>query len=89
MISSIEISRFRGIREGRLDDLTPLVVLVGPNGCGKSTVLDAMLIGASPKPQAAIKLVTERHTGVPNGTRWFFWCNTQGWQFSGSERRFG
>lgn len=78
MISSIEITRFRGIREGRLDDLTPLVVLVGPNGCGKSTVLDAMLIGASPDPQAAIKLAIERHTGVRNGTRWFFWrTNTQ------------
>jgi predicted ATPase len=79
VISSIEITRFRGIREGRLDDLTPLVVLVGPNGCGKSTVLDAILLGASPEvPDATIKVVTERHTGVPDGTRWFFWrANTR------------
>ena len=33
VISSIEITRFRGIREGKLEDHTPLVVLVGADWC--------------------------------------------------------
>lgn len=40
MIKSIAITRFRGIVQGALGSLTPLVVLVDPNGCGKSSVLD-------------------------------------------------
>ncbi len=41
MITSIEIQGLRGIREGRIDGLAPLTILVGANGCGKSTVLEA------------------------------------------------
>jgi predicted ATPase len=73
VISSIEISRFRGIREGKLEDLTPLVVLVGPNGCGKSTVLDGLLIGASSATQASVARCVLRHPGVTYGARWLFW----------------
>jgi predicted ATPase len=73
VISSIEITRFRGIREGKLEGLTPLVVLVGPNGCGKSTVLDALLIGASPNAQEAAQRTIKRHEGVAPSGRWFAW----------------
>ena len=73
MISSIEITRFRGIREGKLEDLSPLTILVGPNGCGKSTVLDALLIGASPEPGHAIGQAVVRHQGVRHGPRWLLW----------------
>jgi predicted ATPase len=41
-VRSLHIEGFRGIREGTLDDLTPLVVLVVPNGSGKSTIPDAL-----------------------------------------------
>ena len=73
MIDSIEITRFRGIREGKLEGLTPLTVLVGPNGCGKSTVLDAMLIGGTREPSEAVIEVVERHRDVEQGPRWLFW----------------
>ena len=73
MISSIGINRFRGIHEGKLGDLTPLTILVGPNGCGKSSVLDAMLIGASPTPAHAVLEVVQRHEGVVTRGRWLFW----------------
>jgi predicted ATPase len=53
--------------------LSPLSVLVGPNGCGKSTVLDALLIGAHPKPKDAIERVLRRRSTVQEGPRWLFW----------------
>ena len=73
MISSIEITRFRGIREGKLEDLTPLVVLVGANASGKSSVLDALLIGASPATGEGIARAVMRHQGLTQKARWLFW----------------
>jgi hypothetical protein len=73
MIRSIEITNFRGIQSGKLENLTPLTILVGPNGCGKSTILDALLLGAHPIPSKATEqLVTERN-GLDGEVRWFFW----------------
>jgi predicted ATPase len=73
VITSLEISGLRGIREGKLDNLTPLTILVGPNGCGKSTVLDALLIGASPSTGDGIGRAVQRHRGIRRGARWLFW----------------
>ena len=73
MISAVEVKNLRGIREGKLEGLTPLVVLVGPNGCGKSTLLDALLIGGSQSPAVAIGEVVSRHSTVGDATRWMFW----------------
>lgn len=50
MINGLEIKGFRGIHEGSLDYLSPLAILVGPNGGGKSTILDALLIGSIADP---------------------------------------
>jgi hypothetical protein len=55
VITDIELSRIRGIREGRVTGLTPLSVFVGRNGCGKSTVLDALAIAAASEPVNALK----------------------------------
>jgi predicted ATPase len=73
MIRSIEIKGLRGIKEGKLDDFTPLVILVGPNGCGKSTVLDALLIGGASSCVEAIVEVVQRRTGIELGVRWLLW----------------
>lgn len=73
MIESIKIKNLRGIRQGALLELSPLVVLAGPNGCGKSTVLDALLIGASPVPGDAIGRTVLRRKGLINGARWLAW----------------
>ena len=47
MIRHLEVSNLRGFRHFRLEGLTALTMITGRNGCGKSTVLDALLIGAS------------------------------------------
>ncbi len=75
MISSIEIKGLRGIQEGKLTDFTPLVILVGTNGSGKSTVLEAMLMGASQYPEKAIGYVATRRAGVKQGYEWLVRSN--------------
>jgi predicted ATPase len=39
-IEQLHVRNFRALRDVRLDDLTPLTVLLGPNGSGKSTLFD-------------------------------------------------
>ncbi|QLE47389.1 hypothetical protein FD724_04135 [Nostoc sp. C057] len=41
-ICSLEIKNFRAITGLKLTDLSEVVVIAGPNGCGKSCVLDAI-----------------------------------------------
>ena len=61
MIRSLEIENFRGIQSGKLENLTPLTILVGPNSSGKSTVLDALFLSASPSAgDALVKLMDRR-----------------------------
>ncbi len=73
MITSVKIERLRGIKEGELNNLTPLTVLVGGNGSGKSTVLEALYIGANGSPYDAICYVLKRRIGLPNGIPWMMW----------------
>jgi energy-coupling factor transporter ATP-binding protein EcfA2 len=72
VIKSVTIKNLRGIREGELSELTPLVVLVGPNSSGKSTILDALLIGASPMPGKSMGIAVSRRN-VQRGARWLLW----------------
>src|SRR5271156_2767325 len=41
-VKSIQISRFRGIREGAVRDFADVNLLVGRNNSGKSTVVEAV-----------------------------------------------
>ena len=71
MIRSIEISNFRGIRQGRLDDLAPLTILVGANGSGKSTILDALLLGAGRMSHYLLRQAAFRRRGLrEDSARW-------------------
>ncbi|NJL26976.1 MAG: ATP-binding protein [Thermoanaerobaculia bacterium] len=72
MITAIEIENLRGIRKGRLEGLAPLTILTGPNGCGKSTVLDALLIGASLDTAEAVIRAVQRHPVSLAGADWLF-----------------
>jgi hypothetical protein len=78
VIRSVEIKGLRGIRTGRLTDFTPLVVLVGRNGSGKSTVIEGVLIGASPDTADAMLQVVRRHEAGGSGPRWLLWRAGEG-----------
>ena len=77
MIESVEIQNLRGIRMGALEELTPLTVLVGPNSSGKSTILDALLIGASNSPGDAIGRAVGRRSTRDADSRWLLWRQGQ------------
>jgi predicted ATPase len=62
VITGIDIETLRGIARGGVAELSPLTVLVGTNGCAKSTVLDTLLIGAPHAPGELERLL--RATGA-------------------------
>ncbi len=72
MIREIGIENLRGIRSGKLEGLAPFTILTGPNACGKSTVLDALLIGTSPTPGEAVGRAVARHPEAIGGANWLF-----------------
>lgn len=44
MLRSLEIQNFKGIKEGKVDELAQVNILVGRNNSGKSTILDALVL---------------------------------------------
>ena len=60
----------RGIQEGKLEGLTELVVLVGPNSSGKSTILDALMLGASPNVADGLNAIIGRRQAAGEAIPW-------------------
>jgi energy-coupling factor transporter ATP-binding protein EcfA2 len=48
MYERISIQGFRGLKELTIDHLAPISILIGKNGSGKSTVLEALWVHAVP-----------------------------------------
>jgi len=48
MFTSITIDRFRGIPSLTIEDLGRVNILIGPNGVGKTTVLESILLSSNP-----------------------------------------
>src|SRR5580704_18693644 len=73
MITSLDIQNLRGIRQGKLDGLRPLTILLGPNGCGKSTVLEAAGVAcAGGSAGAAFTALASREwLGLAGLSYWF------------------
>lgn len=72
MLKSVQIENLRGIAAGGLEGFAPLTILTGPNGCGKSTVIDALLIGLAGVPGEEIGQVVRRRPRLLDGARWLF-----------------
>ena len=64
LIRFVKMQDFRGVQSGVLVELTPLVVLVGPNSSGKSTVLDALMIGGARDLSESLKVAAQRRHAV-------------------------
>ena len=73
MIRSIQIEGLRGIREGIIEGLAPLTMIVGPNGCGKTTVLEALGVAcAGLSAVNAFEALTSREwLGIAGTEYWF------------------
>jgi hypothetical protein len=48
MLRSLEIQNFKGIKQGKIEDLAQVNILVGRNNSGKSTILDALVLLRAP-----------------------------------------
>ncbi|MBN1593735.1 MAG: AAA family ATPase [Candidatus Coatesbacteria bacterium] len=76
-IKSLKIRNFRGIGELDLDFTDPdgkpldLVVLAGPNGCGKTSVLEAILIACGRKEMIAAASAENPQCNVKDGAKNF------------------
>lgn len=72
-IDRVEIERLRGVRHGVVDGLSPLSILVGPNNCGKSTVLEALVLSwmSWHFPRGIPSFVRRRGGPVRNANRTF------------------
>lgn len=72
MITQVSIKDLRGIADGTVSGLTPLTILTGVNGSGKSTVLDALLIGADPFSPVVVPRVVRRRASREFTGEWLF-----------------
>ena len=56
MIEKLVIHRFRGIREGVLEDIGKFNLLIGPNNSGKSSILEMLYLGGTSGRECAFIL---------------------------------
>lgn len=63
MINAVKIADLRGVSTGEISALPPLTVLVGRNGAGKSTVLEALAIGGAHQPAALVGQAVQNRNG--------------------------
>ncbi|RLE49294.1 MAG: hypothetical protein DRJ31_05460 [Candidatus Methanomethylicota archaeon] len=72
-IRKVALWNFRGIRGGVLE-FAPLTILVGANNCGKSTILEALFLGAGLSrktpyvPYMAVEVVNNLHRTLHSGS---------------------
>jgi energy-coupling factor transporter ATP-binding protein EcfA2 len=70
MFTAVSIENLRAIRTGQLSDFVGLNLFTGPNGCGKSTVLDALLVAGHPDLPQGIATALQRRATVVRPGRW-------------------
>jgi AAA15 family ATPase/GTPase len=69
MIQNISLSKFKGIKEGEVENLSEINIFVGPNNSGKSTILDSIYLLSSaynttdPLDNEIVEYVTSKKAG--------------------------
>lgn len=56
MINSVIIKRFRGIRDASLSGCRRVNIVVGENGAGKTSLLEALFLASGPSPEIAVRI---------------------------------
>ena len=71
MFRSVSISNFRGIKEISFEELGKINILVGENGIGKSSILDALFVSINPsKPELVFRTNLFRDIKVVSEEFW-------------------
>ena len=67
MIRTLTLRNYRGFEEYQIRELARVNLLVGPNNCGKTTVLEAVeLLASGGRPQAMLKSSSRRAESRPH-----------------------
>lgn len=64
MIKEISINNFRGFRKVNVDGLSRVNVLLGPNGSGKTALLEAIFLASGGSPELGLRLRNFRGMGT-------------------------
>jgi hypothetical protein len=65
MIKRLVIYRFRGIREGVLDNLGKINLLIGPNNSGKTAILEMLYLGGLTEEKCELNIEVAEISGWP------------------------
>ena len=72
MITDLRLERWRGMKKANVAGLTGITILAGPNSCGKSSILEGLVIAAGSSPGDAVGRVVKRRYESWSGARWLF-----------------
>ena len=72
MIRDLKIESLRGIKQADFVDFNQLNIFIGPNGCGKSTVLDAIKLAVTDNPAQALVDAVVRRSSLNFSIKDFF-----------------
>lgn len=78
MLKSVVIHNLRGVREGLIEGLEDVNILIGRNGCGKSTVLEAIYMASAwVNPSDSLRDVAKLDYVISRRTGRGFWRNAR------------
>src|SRR5271166_6028975 len=90
-LDNVTINGFRGLKDLRLEGLGLMNVLVGPNNCGKTSVLEALSILCNAfEPYEWVSMVRRRDFGRLDETRIqsLRWCFSQSGRLADPDAMF-